>query len=46
MSYGGMNFEEELFDGFCDFCGREDGHESDCIYLETYDEAPEDIVEN
>ena len=33
MPYGEMRFddEEELFEGQCKFCGRIDGHDSDCI---------------
>ena len=33
MPYGELRFddEEDSFEGQCKFCGRIDGHESDCI---------------
>lgn len=41
MPYGEMRFddEEDLFEGQCKFCGRIDGHDSDCIMgvEETYE---------
>ena len=39
MPYGEMRFEdEEEFDNSrCEFCGRTDGHQPDCIVVENYD---------
>ncbi|MBD3321144.1 MAG: hypothetical protein GF350_08635 [Chitinivibrionales bacterium] len=45
MSYGELRFDDEededMFPEKCEFCGRSDGHDADCLMRERYDEIDE-----
>ena len=37
---------DDIMEGVCDYCGRDDGHTADCIYVENYDITSEDMIES
>ena len=39
MPYGEMRFddEEEFDQSKCEFCGKTEGHEPDCVMVENYE---------
>ena len=42
MPYGELRFDDEEEENSdkeeCEFCGRKDGHDSDCIYRAMFDD--------
>jgi hypothetical protein len=42
MVYGDNFNEEDIVDQQCDYCGRVDGHDPDCLYGDDLDEEEEE----